>query len=355
MLRFFTPTVCVGTATSALACGLATTGLLDSTDARSGDGGSGRLILGDSAPDQGPSDGDGSVLRSEASTGPSTDGQAARGPLPVWDGGAIGGPAFLDTDWVRFCVALAACGQVPYVSACVARLPQPFSPEAWIPPPSLVTRVIGAGPACANVGLALGDGSKCPSTTPDVCSGDSLVTCRWGFKVTIDCGSVGMTCVPAGANPGCGFGRCIASQEGATYCVGPDHLVECRGGRYVDLLNCQTLGGACGGAPGAARCQGAGAPGCTGAPTCIGTSIDVCLAGQRGSADCAALYNPSFACLLGDGGVPICSGGAACDPAGFADACMGMSSLAFCNAGAIGHFSCRAGGYRGCSGGICTP
>lgn len=350
MLRVFATTLSVGAATTSFACGLATAGLLDATGGN-GDGGPGSLMFNDDAQPANPSDG---KSPSEDSAGPSLDGQSALGPAPIWDGSAIGAPPFLDADWVRFCVALAACGQVPSVSACVARLPQPLSPSELIPPSYLVANVIGAAPACPTVAAALGDGSRCSTATPDTCTGNSLVTCRWGLKMTIECGMLGMLCSTS-AGAGCGFGDCAPSQEGSAYCVGPDHLVECRNGRYVLAYDCQTFGATCVGAPGSARCRGASGAACTSAPSCVGTSIDVCLDGQRGSAGCPGLYDPSFACLLADAGVPVCSGGAACASASYADSCGAMGVLDFCNVGAVGHFGCRAGGYRGCSSGACTP
>jgi hypothetical protein len=274
------------------------------------------------------------------------------GPLPiVWDGGAIADPVFLDGDWVSFCVALASCGEMSSVSGCVALLHQPSSSDALLPPPNTVANVINAGADCASVGSALGDGSACSVATLDSCTGDSLTTCRWGFRMTIDCSTLGMTCSSGNGNPGCGFGDCSPSQEAQTFCVGTNYVAQCASGRYAPKVDCQVLGGTCIGPDGTAQCQGAGGA-CDGGSGCVGTSLSECMAGQLGSADCKALYDQSFMCILDDGGTPICAAGTACDPTSTADTCT-AAKLNFCNAGAPTSYDC-SGNWNLCDAGRCT-
>jgi hypothetical protein len=276
--------------------------------------------------------------------------------LIVWDGGPIVNPQFSDADWVSFCVALSACGQMPSISACVALLHQPSSPDALVPAPNLVLSISNAGADCARIGQLLGDGSTCPTATADTCSGNSLVTCLWGFQMTMDCGPLGMVCSMGSGSAGCGFGDCAAAQEGKTYCVGSSELAQCTHGRYSPLLSCQTFGAKCVGPAQTALCQGTGGSGCNGGPSCNGTSIVECLGGLLGSADCAALYGSAFQCVPGNAGVPVCAAGTACDPASNVDTCMGKNQASFCNAGATANYDCKSSGWKGgCTAGRCTP
>lgn len=278
------------------------------------------------------------------------------GPLPiVWDGGAVADPQFFDTDWVYFCFTLVACGEMPSVSACVSRLQQPSSPDALIPPFYLIRNVNAASPLCANVRTALGDGTTCPSTTADRCTGNSLSTCRLGFMMTVDCSRLGMVCSNGNGSAGCGFGDCAPSQEGKTYCVGSSYVAQCKNGRYAPLLDCQTFAAACVGPPGRAQCQGAG-PICSGAAAaCNGTAIVQCMNGMEGSVDCSTVYDPSFMCLLSPTGVPTCAAGRACDPATYVDTCLGANQVDYCNAGVPILYNCRASGFTRCMGGHCMP
>ncbi|HXN31846.1 MAG TPA: hypothetical protein VN894_08295, partial [Polyangiaceae bacterium] len=281
---------------------------------------------------------------------------ADTGPLPiVWDGGAIVDPQFYDSDWITFCVALVACGEMPSVSACVALLHQPSSLDALIPTPDIVASVNNAQPNCRQVRRALGGGLACPSATADTCNGNSLVTCRLGFTMTIDCGALGMVCSNGSGNVGCGFGDCAASQEGETYCVGPNYVAICSSGRYEPALDCQTFGGTCKGPPGTAQCQGTGGTMCSAGASCVGTSIVECMAGLLGSVDCSALYDPSFTCIAGDAGPPKCAGGTSCDPTLATDTCTQMDEVTFCNVGVSDTYDCTGNGYSGCDAGKCFP
>jgi hypothetical protein len=381
---------------SAFGCGLGTGGLLDLPDASTGDGVApdGSVIDGPAgdeglpADDGGPSTdaGDSVEASADVALDAPADARDARadappdardarvdapddapadaptdsGPLPiVWDGGAIADPPFVDTDWVSFCATLGACGLMPSMSACVALSPQPTSHDALIPPLSIINRVVNvASPNCTSVSQALGNGSMC--TAADACSGNSLVTCRMGFMMTIDCGGLGMVCTNGNGNPGCGFGDCAASQEGSTYCVGPYNVAQCTSGRYVPLLDCLTFGATCAGPDATARCQGQGGMACAGGPTCNSGSIAECINGVPLNADCAGLYDPnalSFTCVTSTTGAPLCAAGIACDPATFVDTCNGgMNMVHFCNAGAMANFNCAMGGFlNGCTGGHCVP
>jgi hypothetical protein len=298
------------------------------------------------APDDGQGDG--------STDAPNVPPDAAPWPI-VWDGGALAGPQPFDSDWILFCSTLAACGQMPSVSACMSHLPQPSSPDALIPPFSAIASVDTASPNCASVGAALGDGSACPSTTSDVCAGNSLVTCRWGFKMTVDCGRLGMVCSNGSGNAGCGFGDCSAAQEGATYCVGSDYVTQCTSGRYRPLLDCHTLGATCIGPAGTAQCRGAGAMGCSGGSSCSGTSIIECLGGATATVDCVALYDPSFTCVANNTPSPICAAGSSCDPGTYIDTCSGMNQVSYCNAGIAATYNCRANGWTRCITAHCAP
>jgi len=283
------------------------------------------------------------------------DAPADTGPLPiVWDGGSIADPQFYDGDWVNFCVALVACGAMPNVSACVGLLHQPSSLDALIPSLDIVDAVDNVQPNCRQVKRALGGGVACASVTADTCAGDSLTTCRFGFTMTIDCGALGMVCSNGSGNAGCGFGDCAASQEGETYCVGPNNLAKCTAGRYEPLLDCQTFGGKCIGPAGGAQCQGTGGMACHGGASCAGNSLVECLGGLPGSIDCTARYDPSFTCLVDDAGLPRCARGTSCDPSVAVDTCL-QTQLTFCNAGTSDTFDCAVNGYSGCDGGKCFP
>jgi hypothetical protein len=284
------------------------------------------------------------------------DGFVMPSSLPiVYDGGYIVDPQFSDSDWTAFCIALVACGQMPSISACVALLRQPSAPDALIPPPHLVNSVNNAGSDCMSIGQLLGDGSTCPTTTEETCAGSSLVTCRWGFRMTVDCSPLGMVCSMGNGNAGCGFGDCSPTQEGKAYCVGPSELVECNRGRYSPIQSCQTFGGSCGGPAETASCVGTGGSGCSGSAVCNGTSIVECLGGLLGSVDCSTLYGSSFTCILGSTGNPACAAGTACDPTTNVDTCVG-NKVSFCNAGAKASYDCSGSGWAaGCRGGHCAP
>jgi hypothetical protein len=291
------------------------------------------------------------------------DARADAAPRPiVWDGGAIADPKFTDAAWVNLCGALVGCGHLSSMSACAALLHQPSSPDALIPPPDMITGIENASPTCSVVDDALDDGSACASTTPDTCSDNAVVTCRWGFRMTVDCGALGMVCSSGNENAGCGFGDCSAAQEGQTFCVGPSYLARCVSGRYAPELDCHTFGGACVGPAGAAQCQGtsqgpAGGP-CTGGATCAGTSLMACLDGIRGEVDCAQAYGRGFTCLPldgVDGGTPVCAAGTSCDPATFQDSCTLGAGVSFCNAGAPSVYDCLGNNWSGCAAGRCVP
>ncbi len=289
-------------------------------------------------------------------TAPETSGPPA--PI-VWDGGAIARPLLSDVDWTSFCVALAACGQFPSISLCMALLRQPTDPDVLVPSPTLVQCVGNAGPSCSAIAQCLNDGSKCkPNKVIDTCSGSSFATCRWGFLMTMDCADVGMVCTAGRANAGCGFGDCALSQEGASYCAGR-FVVKCDRGRYTPTLDCTVSGATCGGAPGAARCEGSGPPcpsSAAGVSTCRGASIDTCLGGRVASTDCLALYDPStsFTCVTDPASpAPRCGLGTACDPATYGDTCSGPQTATYCNAGAVDTYDCSQWA-SGCKKGFCS-
>ncbi len=276
------------------------------------------------------------------------------GAMPiVWDGGALVDPQFDDADWISFCTALASCGSVPSVSGCMALLKQPASADALIPPPDMVSNVNGAAPTCRAVRKALGGGSACPSSTVDFCRANSLVTCRYGFTMTVDCTTLGMVCSQGNANAGCGFGDCAASQEGQTFCVGDTYLAQCTAGRFVPALDCQTWDATCVGPDGSAHCQGAGAIMCTTGASCIGTSVVDCFGGLLGSVDCSNAYDSSFSCFTDSTSKPVCASGTDCDPTTYTDTCDAMDQLTFCNAGTANTYDCTAS-YNHCDAGHCT-
>jgi hypothetical protein len=287
----------------------------------------------------------------------SSDAPNDTGPLPlVWDGGMVVDPQFDDGDWVSFCVALVACGEMPGVSSCVALLSQPSSGDALIPTPDMVADVNNVAPDCEQVARALGGGQSCLVTTADSCDGNSLVTCRWGFAMKIDCGDLGLVCSSGNGNAGCGFGDCAPSQEGETYCIGSNYLARCASGRYEPALDCQTFGGMCVGLPGTAQCQGTGGPMCTGGATCSGTSIVQCMDGLLGSLDCSQAYDPTFSCFVDDAGAPVCAASQSCDPSLATDTCSrAMTKVRFCNEGVDDTYDCIGNGYSGCDGGKCFP
>ena len=287
----------------------------------------------------------------------SEDARPDTGPLPiVWDGGALPNPQLDNTNWASFCVALAACGEVTGVSACVALQPQPSSPDTLFPTTEMVNNVNNAAPDCAQVAVAVGGGSACPSTTADSCDGNLLSTCRWGFAMKVDCASVGLVCSSGDANAGCGFGDCAASQEGETYCVGTNYLAKCSRGRYEPAVDCETFGGACVGPPGAAHCAGAGGSTCNAGGACVGTTIVECVAGFFGSVDCSQLYNDNLTCFANDGGLPVCAVGQACNPSLATDTCnRQQTQVRFCNEGMNDTYDCTGNGYSGCDAGKCFP
>lgn len=276
-------------------------------------------------------------------------------PAIVWDGGAIADPQFGESAWVDFCATLVGCGHLPSMSACTALLAQPSSPDALIPPTDLVTAVNIASPDCMAVDEALGDGSGCLSANPDICSGNAMVTCRWGFTMTVDCGALGLVCSNGVGNAGCGFGDCSPAEEGQTFCVGPDYVARCVSGRYTPDLDCHTFGGTCTGPNGAAQCRGTGATMCTAGTSCVGDSIAACLDGLLGGVGCSQVYDPSFTCITGDAGAPVCAAGISCDPASFQDTCARAGAVSFCNAGVPALYDCIGNGWSDCAGGQCVP
>ncbi len=273
----------------------------------------------------------------------------------VWDGGTIPDPQFSDSDWIQFCAALTGCSQMPSISACVALLKQPSASDALIPPPAMITGIENASPDCTVVADALDDGSPCASATADTCQGNALVTCRWGFRLTIDCGSIDMVC-SGGDNAGCGFGACSAAQEGQTYCVGSSYVAKCVGGRYVPSVDCKTFGGTCFGPAGSASCQGMTGVTCVDGPaTCMGDAIVTCMNGLAGGVDCTSAYDSTFTCLDDASGAPICAADDSCDPTTWLDTCTPAGGVSFCNAGAPSEYDCSSNAWSGCAGGKCTP
>jgi hypothetical protein len=276
-------------------------------------------------------------------------------PAPiVYDGGAIADPTFSDAEWVDFCVALVGCGELPSVSGCMALLKQPATPDALIPPESMISAAGIAAPTCSLVLAALDDGAAC--TAADTCSGNALVTCRWGFRMTIPCGPLGMVCSDGSGNAGCGFGDCNSGQEGLSYCVGTNYVATCTQGRYVPSLDCNTFGATCAGGPGSAACVASGGQSCTtGVASCDGHDLVECMGGQPGSVDCSQAYGHGFACFTDPAGTPTCAQDTACDPATSVDVCNPDSSLTFCNAGTLDDYDCLGNAWGGCGGGSCTP
>ena len=321
----------------------------------------GNDVLGSDAgppgqPDASPVDAPSDAV--DASTVAPPDAPVDVEPLPiVWDGSPIADPDLDDTNWTAFCVALVACGEMPSVSACVGLLPQPASPNALIPTTEMVNNVGIVEPDCQQVAAAVGGGRLCPSSTPDTCDGNSLVTCRWGFTMTVDCPKLGLVCSPGNGNAGCGFGDCAAPQEGKTYCVGSNYVAVCRSGRYEPAADCETFGGGCAGPPGTAGCAGTGGAPCAGGGgTCAGTTLTECVEGALGSVDCSPFYNTNFRCLVDGAGSAYCGAGQSCDPLAV-DTCSGQgkTKVNFCNAGLTDTYDCTANGYSGCDGGKCYP
>ena len=293
----------------------------------------------------------------EMNTDAAKDARSDTGPLPiVWDGGAIPDPQLDNNDWASFCVALVACGEMTGVSECVALQPQPSSPDLLFPTTDMINDVNNVAPDCQQVAEAVGGGMVCSGATADNCDGNTLRTCRWGFAMKFDCSSVGLVCSSGNANAGCGFGDCAASQEGESYCVGPNYVAECSHGRYVPAVDCATFGGVCAGPPGAAHCDGAGGSMCNTGGTCVGTTIVACVAGFLGSVDCAPFYNDNFTCFAAEGGLPVCAIGQDCDPSLATDSCnRQMTQVRFCNEGINDTYDCTGNGYSGCDAGKCFP
>jgi hypothetical protein len=335
-------------ASSGLGCGVDTSGLLDTPD------------------------GDSKTVGVEAGAAP--DGSAAH-PVPpqadaaslpivslpiVWDGGAIAPSSASTTTWVDFCVALVGCGHVPTISECLSHRPQPTTTDAVFPPQTMFACVVNAGSDCTAVASCLGDGAQCdpPSYVATCQANDRVTECPWGFVAVVDCAQLGMVCSKGAGNAGCGFGDCAPSQLGQSYCLG-DYVVTCNGARYVPSLDCQSFKSTCVGAAGSSHCHGQGAA-CASGPACKGASIDICMDGKIGSADCAALYGSGFTCSEDDAGIPVCSaigtkGLGACDPPTNADTCANANKVTFCNAGTLATYSCDSQGWaNGCDGGQCT-
>lgn len=375
------------TLASACSCGLDRGGLLDvenEDDGSSGDSGVDATSTGDGSNESGAGadapDGafvsgqDGADVEeqapADAGTGDEPDASTVDAPIgdaasvtvvratPIlWDGGPIADPDLNDTNWTAFCVALVACGEMPSVSACVGLLPQPASRDVLIPTTEMVNNVGIVEPDCAQVAAAIGGGQACPSSTPDACEGNSLVTCRWGFGMKVDCGELGLVCSRGDGNAGCGFGDCAASQEGKTYCVGSNYVAVCSSGRYEPAVDCETFGGGCAGPQGTAGCVGTGGASCTGGGgSCADTTLTECADGVLGSVDCSPFYNANFACFVNGGGAAFCAAGQSCDPLA-TDTCggQGMTKVNFCNAGLDDTYDCTENGYSGCDGGKCYP
>jgi hypothetical protein len=309
-----------------------------------------------------PSDALDAAQGADAADGADADASDATGatdapnshPLPiVWDGGPIADPQFSDSAWIMFCNHLVGCGVMSSVNGCMAQLQPPFSPDALIPPPQMVQDVNMANSNCPALAQALGGGATCSSTTADSCSGNALVTCRFGFTMTIDCTSLGMVCSNGSANAGCGFGDCSPLDEGQTYCVGTTYVAQCTSGRYQPKLDCSLFGASCIGPDGTAQCQGMGSNCAAGPEVCVGTSIVECMAGNQGAIDCAAAYDPAFSCLVDDAGTPVCAAGTACDPATTPDTCATDTLVSFCNAGVTATYNCSSF-WNACDGGHCT-
>jgi hypothetical protein len=340
-------------AVCAAACGLDKGGLLD---LGFGDGGG---IGGDDATTSADGGGDGATADVDFDAPPEAPPDATPAPI-VWDGGMVADPSFSDADWISFCVGLVGCGELGSISRCMGRLRQPHDRNALYPPLAMVRCVVNAGSDCTMVAGCLGDGSQC--NAPDSCDANGdLVTCRWGFKSTVDCGSLGMVCSPGIGNAGCGFGDCNAWQQGQTTCVG-QWEVACDHGRYDPRLDCLTWGAACN--PAIGRCVGNGGA-CSGSPTCTGGNnmIQECLGGRIATFDCTnnMFFGPGFHCFTDDAGAPSCELGTQCDPS-YGDWCEGSNGhhVYFCNAGATGgagSFDCFGNQWAGnppCQGGKCT-
>jgi hypothetical protein len=284
-----------------------------------------------------------------------TDAPFDAAPAPLdYDGGIIADPTFFDDEWVTFCAALVGCGEVPSLTGCVALLKQPTAPEALIPPESFITAAGNVAPDCQAVRDALGDGLPC--SAPDTCSGGSLVTCRWGFRMTIPCGPLGLVCSGGAGNAGCGFGDCNAADEGKTYCAGT-YVTTCQRGRYVPTLDCNAFGASCAGAAGSAACAAQGGMPCTtGTTKCDNGAFVVCMAGRPGSIDCPDSFDVGFSCFTDVQGTPFCALGTSCDPGTTVDICNPDGTISFCNAGMPDTYGCTGANlWSGCSNGACVP
>jgi hypothetical protein len=195
--------------------------------------------------------------------------------------------------------------------------------------------------------------------TCEPCNGTVAVFCGDGYRVQIDCATVGLQCHPlTGCTESTMPIECmLATFTGA--CTSTGRPQYCDGTMVQTGPVCADLGAVCD----AGRCVGDGEA-CDNSATrpegrtyfegtaCEGQTLVACVEGRLQRRDCTTV-NPEFSCQS-YGGEFFCGLGSECIPGnnppgsfGTAERCEG-TELIFCNAGRVERFDCTELGFTGC-------
>jgi hypothetical protein len=140
------------------------------------------------------------------------------------------------------------------------------------------------GPACVTNGRSDCGGTSCTTDGELTCNGTTSIACDSGVTEVIDCGQIGLDCIPTSP-------RCAGALQSETCTLGTsptcdgDIRVTCDGN--VRRQDCKEFGGrTCvnGSCAFGAECDGPNTPN-----KCIGTVLEMCVAGLRQSIDCTTI------------------------------------------------------------------
>jgi hypothetical protein len=192
----------------------------------------------------------------------------------------------------------------------------------------------------------------CQDRTEDTCSGNVMVLCGSGNRITaVDCAKSGLVCGASEYGAACGLASCDPTTT-QPRCEG-NRLITCD--EYADVLtgdDCAIEGRTCGSNPlGETACVGSKACNPATATThCDGNAIVHCDAGTEARTDCAAVLGDEWTCrvqTLETGTWTRCVPVAQECTVGEGESC-GSGVVTYCHAGRKTTFDCRSLGFSGC-------
>jgi hypothetical protein len=216
------------------------------------------------------------------------------------------------------------------------------------------------GGGCRAVEQCLGYKIEAYSGTCEPCTGTVAAFCEDGYRMQLDCSSIGLQCDPVA---GCTDRSPAVACEWDTFtrvCTSDGRPQHCDGTTVATGPRCSELGLNCEDG----HCVGTGEA-CQGSPflalegriifegmACEGETLVACVAGRTQRLDCTTVH-PEFACQSSEGyffcglGSECTPGDTATGPSSTVEQCEG-TVVVVCNAGQVARVDCTELGFSGC-------